>query len=133
MVCFLFFFSDDIFKIYTQDEEMLSIMNSILPFFLLSEINSNLAGILKGLIKSMGRQSELAKFSILINVVMVNGFALFFCFYIGMGLRGLWLGLVAAYTIGNIIFSYKIFTADWRQESQKSLDRIMGDKRKLIK
>jgi len=63
---------------YTQEEELLNIMRSVLYLILLMEVNSNLLGILKGLIKAMGRQAELARYSLLINAILLNAFALFF-------------------------------------------------------
>lgn len=74
----LYFFGSYIFSLYTQNEEILLLMNGALYAMMFSEVNSCLLGILKGLIKAMGRQTELAKWSILINVILSNSFIVLF-------------------------------------------------------
>ena len=128
----LFFFNDFIFRLYTQNEEILSLMHDVLYILMFGEINSCLLGILKGLIKAMGRQTELAKWSILINVFLSNGFIMIFWFILDLGLPGIWLGLSLAFTIGNAYFSYRVIVADWKVEAQNTLNRIQEDRNKLL-
>lgn len=127
----LLVFSNYIFRVYTQDESMLTIMRNVLYAMCLVELNSNLSGILKGLIKAMGRQSELAWYAFAINAVLANIVALIIGFYFEMGLPGIWLGMGLAWSIASIIFTYKIFIADWYGETLKTLERLSIDKKSL--
>ena len=127
----LFFFGSYIFRLYTQNEEILFLMNGALYAMMFSEVNSWLLGVLKGLIKAMGRQTELAKWSILINVILSNGFIVLFWFVFDFGLSGIWIGLSLASAIGNAYFSYRVVVADWKLETQNTLNRINEDRKSL--
>lgn len=108
-------------------------MKGALSALYLVEINGNLLGNLKALIKAMGRQAELARYSILVNAVLANLFCVLLGFYYELGLFGIWLGLAFALTIGNAIFTYKLFVADFRAETIKSKTRVLKDTKVLIK
>jgi multidrug resistance protein, MATE family len=130
-VIILVLFHEWIFRLYTQEERILDIMRSVLIFMLFAEVNSHFLGINKGIIKAMGRQSELARYTIVISGVLANLFAVTWGFYFKMGLPGIWLGLSLSATIGSVIFTIKIFISDWYQESKKTLERLMRDKMNL--
>lgn len=130
-IIILSLFYRNIFMLYTRNEEMLTLMKSVIYCLLLAEINSHLLGITKGIIKAMGRQSELAYYSFAINAIAANFFAISFGFVLEMGLPGVWLGLATAMSFGNAIFLYKICVADWLHETKKTLARVIRDKRNL--
>lgn len=119
--------------LYTQSDELLFYMKKALLALYLAEINSHLLGILKGLIKALGRQAELARYSILINAILANIFCILFGFYLDLGLLGIWIGLATAMSFGNAIFSYKLFVADFKAETIKSKSRVLTDRRSLVK
>ena len=131
-IIFLILCSEKIFRLYTQNEELLGYMRATLYSIYFTELNSNLLGILKGLIKAMGRQPELARNSILVNAILANIFCLVFWFYFGYGLPGIWFGLACALSVGNLVFTYKVFMADWKEETMKAVQRVMKDKKGLL-
>ncbi|MEW5310404.1 MAG: hypothetical protein WDW38_002204 [Sanguina aurantia] len=129
----LFTLRNQLGYLYTEDEGIRYWMSVIAPIAALFQIFDGIMGTSQGVLRGCGRQHQL----MFINLF---GFWLFgvvigalLCFKAGMGLRGLWWGILAGLVVTAILTFGMLVFVDWekeakiakqRQDEQQALDAL---------
>ncbi|MEW5307134.1 MAG: hypothetical protein WDW36_009549 [Sanguina aurantia] len=119
----LFTLRNQLGYLYTEDEGIRYWMSVIAPIAALFQIFDGVMGTSQGVLRGCGRQHQL----MFINLF---GFWLFgvvigalLCFKAGMGLRGLWWGILAGLVVTAILTFGMLLFVDWEKEAKIAKQR----------
>ncbi|KAM5309966.1 multidrug and toxin extrusion protein 2-like isoform 3-T3 [Glossophaga mutica] len=117
--------------IFTNDEEAIALVSKVLPIYIIFQIFEGICCVYSGVLKGTGRQA----FGALANAIAyyIIGFPLgiVLTFLVGMGIVGLWLGLLACVLLAAVAFFSYTARINWKlaaEEAQKRLGLPQQDK-----
>ena len=118
-------FKDSLGSLFTSDEDVANLVAEIIPIWCVFMIGDSIQAVTGGVLRGLGKQ----KLCLLLNILgfWVLGVPLgaTLTFAAGLGVFGLWWGLVIGIyctaIIGMLILR---FSMDWRKEAEKSIRRL---------
>lgn len=118
-------FKDSLGSLFTSDEEVANLVSEIIPIWCVFMIGDSVQAVTGGVLRGLGKQ----KLCLLLNVLgfWVLGVPLgaTLTFAAGLGVFGLWWGLVIGiYCTAIIGILILRFSMDWRKEAAKSIRRL---------
>jgi MATE family multidrug resistance protein len=118
-------FKNSLGSLFTSDEDVANLVSDIIPIWCVFMIGDSIQAVTGGVLRGLGKQ----KLCLLLNILgfWVLGVPLgaTLTFAAGLGVFGLWWGLVIGIyctaIIGMLILR---FSMDWRKEAEKSIRRL---------
>ncbi|KAK3362340.1 mate-domain-containing protein [Lasiosphaeria hispida] len=113
--------------LFTNDEEVASIVSKVLPICAVLQIFDSLAAISHGLLRGIGRQG-IGTFTNLFSYYLI---ALPISFstgwYLGWRLEGLWFGIVIGLAVVSSVELWYLHHADWEHAVEEAEMRLRSD------
>ena len=124
IILFLHYF---IFRAYTNNEEIIDILNTFLVIIFLQTFLDHIQGSLKGVFKALGMQN-IASYILIFSYWVIGSISFYmFGFYFDMRLKGLWIGFSFATFIWTIMYLVLVYRIDWKSEWKTTLKRIENE------
>ncbi|KAJ2777802.1 hypothetical protein H4R18_004954 [Coemansia javaensis] len=98
----------------------------LLPLLVVVVVFDMLSNVLTGVLRGQGRQGVAAAIRIAALYVLGVPLAYALCFPLGLGLRGLWIGLAAGFVAIAVAEAYLVFSSDWPAEARRAIERVRG-------
>ncbi|KAJ3100707.1 hypothetical protein HDU97_001994 [Phlyctochytrium planicorne] len=110
--------------LWTEDAEVVRVVAQVLPLAAIFQLSDATGAISGGVLRGIGRQDIGAYLNIFGYYVVGLPFGFYACFYLNLGLFGLWLGLTIGLIFVSIVQVIIIFRTDWREEAKRAHDLI---------
>ncbi|KAI2624190.1 MATE efflux family protein [Hypoxylon sp. NC1633] len=109
--------------LFTQDEEVISIVASVMPLVAVMQVFDALAAVAHGLLRGIGKQSfgGYANLSIYYLLALPISFAT--AFALDWKLTGLWLGTTIGLALVSIVEYWYTWRSDWEQSAKDAENR----------
>ena len=121
LIVFLHYF---IFRFYTNNEEIIEILNTFVIIISVQALSNNVQGSLKGVFNALGKQN-IASYILMVSYWIFGGILFYILgFLFDFKLQGLWIGFTMASGVWTILYLLKILTVDWRKEWEIVFKRI---------
>ncbi|KAJ3589455.1 hypothetical protein NHX12_010300 [Muraenolepis orangiensis] len=114
---------DEIGHIFTTDLDIVRRVGDVVVLYCFMHVMEALAGVTTGIIRGVGKQRVGALFTLLAYYGVGLPIGLSLMFIVGMGIVGLWLGLLICVTIETGFYLFYIFKLNWRQVTKEALVR----------
>lgn len=114
---------DFILEILTQIEEIQNLARKLRFMICLNIIPDCLAGMLRGVFKGLGIQAKLIKPHIIYFGFLSTLCTWYFCFYLDLGLIGIWIAKTVVAVLINIAYLIILYKTDWFLVSQNCYKR----------
>jgi len=79
---------------------------------------------LQGPIRAMGKQGIASVLCLASYYIVALPLALVFCFFLEMGIAGLWLGMIFGIFLQSVAYALIVIFSDWQQVADESAERI---------
>ncbi|KAI1503867.1 mate-domain-containing protein [Biscogniauxia marginata] len=99
--------------LFTQDEEVISIVATVLPLCAVMQIFDGLAAVAHGLLRGIGKQSFGGYANLLAYYVVALPISFTAAFALGWKLMGLWLGTTVGLFLVAAVEYWYIYVSDW--------------------
>ncbi|XP_059937618.1 multidrug and toxin extrusion protein 2-like [Mesoplodon densirostris] len=110
--------------IFTDDEEVVALVSKVLPLYIVFHLFEAVCCLYGGVLRGTGRQA----FGAVVNAVMyyVVGLPLgvVLTFVVGLGITGLWLGMLACIFLAATAFITYTAWMDWKQAVEEVQKRV---------
>ncbi|KAJ1898482.1 ethionine resistance protein [Kickxella alabastrina] len=122
----LFVFRRSIGYIYTNDQDVVDMCSTLMPYFAAVQTYDGLNGLVDSLMRSLGKQD----LSVYLSIPAFYIIGLPLGYFLGAGppnmeTVGLWIGLALGVTLYSLSQQiYVLFVVDWRQEVKICLERL---------
>jgi Na+-driven multidrug efflux pump len=111
-------------KAFTSDPEVLTLTTMIAPFAALFQISDGVMGSSQGVLRGCGYQLLLMVYNLIGFWLMGVLLGYFLTFQVGMGLKGLWIGISCGDSSAAILNLSTLFFVDWDHEAAKAKERL---------
>ncbi|XP_043759922.1 multidrug and toxin extrusion protein 2 isoform X2 [Cervus elaphus] len=109
--------------IFTNDEEVVGLVNKVLPLYIFFQLFDALCCLYAGVLRGTGRQA----FGAVVNAVMYYAIGLplgvVLTFLVGMGVMGLWLGMLVCVMLATAAFVTYTARMDWKRAAEEAQKR----------
>nr|XP_020751294.1 multidrug and toxin extrusion protein 2 isoform X7 [Odocoileus virginianus texanus] len=106
--------------IFTNDEEVVDLVNKVLPLYIFFQLFDALCCLYAGVLRGTGRQA----FGAVVNAVMYYAIGLplgvVLTFLVGMGIMGLWLGMLVCVMLATAAFVTYTVRMDWKRAAEEA-------------
>ncbi|ELR62573.1 Multidrug and toxin extrusion protein 2 [Bos mutus] len=106
--------------IFTNDEEVVALVNKVLPLYIFFQLFDALCCLYAGVLRGTGRQA----FGAVVNAVMYYAIGLplgvVLTFLVGMGIMGLWLGMLVCVMLATAAFVTYTARMDWKRAAEEA-------------
>uniref|UniRef100_A0A8C6G396 Multidrug and toxin extrusion protein n=1 Tax=Moschus moschiferus TaxID=68415 RepID=A0A8C6G396_MOSMO len=106
--------------IFTNDEEVVALVNEVLPLYIFFQLFDALCCLYAGVLRGTGRQA----FGAVVNAVMYYAIGLplgvVLIFLVGMGIMGLWLGMLVCVMLATAAFVTYTARMDWKRAAEEA-------------
>ncbi|XP_044795101.2 multidrug and toxin extrusion protein 2 isoform X3 [Bubalus bubalis] len=106
--------------IFTNDEEVVALVNKVLPLYIFFQLFEALCCLYAGVLRGTGRQA----FGAVVNAVMYYAIGLplgvVLTFLVGMGIMGLWLGMLVCVMLATAAFVTYTARMDWKRAAEEA-------------
>ncbi|XP_070335306.1 multidrug and toxin extrusion protein 2 isoform X2 [Odocoileus virginianus] len=106
--------------IFTNDEEVVDLVNKVLPLYIFFQLFDALCCLYAGVLRGTGRQA----FGAVVNAVMYYAIGLplgvVLTFLVGMGIMGLWLGMLVCVMLATAAFVTYTARMDWKRAAEEA-------------
>ncbi|KAI1492376.1 mate-domain-containing protein [Biscogniauxia mediterranea] len=109
--------------LFTQDEEVISIVATVLPLCAVMQIFDGLAAVAHGLLRGIGKQSFGGYANILAYYLVALPISFAAAFALGWNLMGLWLGTTIGLMLVAFVEYWYIYVSDWDKLVHEAEDR----------
>jgi MATE family multidrug resistance protein len=127
----IWLFGDSFPYLYTNDEKVVKIFESLLPFFVVFGTLDGLQIILNGILKGVGKQRPASYLVIMILYPINIPTALTFAFVLNYKIYGLWYSQLVAVVCLNISYIIMIICLDWEYNAIRTMQNINRVSHKL--
>ncbi|KAI3931891.1 hypothetical protein MKW98_012301 [Papaver atlanticum] len=111
---------------YSNEEELVSYVATMLPFISLSSLLDGIQGVLSGTIRGCGRQKIGAFINLGAYYLVDIPSAILLAFVLHMGGKGLWLGIICALSVQVVSLLTATLRTDWEHEAKQAANRVYG-------
>ncbi|KAI1639794.1 mate-domain-containing protein [Biscogniauxia mediterranea] len=109
--------------LFTQDEEVISIVATVLPLCAVMQIFDGLAAVAHGLLRGIGKQSFGGYANILAYYLVALPISFAAAFALGWNLMGLWFGTTIGLMLVAFVEYWYIYVSDWDKLVHEAEDR----------
>ncbi|KAI0594046.1 mate-domain-containing protein [Biscogniauxia sp. FL1348] len=113
-------------NLFTQDEEVISIVATVLPLCAVMQIFDGLAAVAHGLLRGIGKQSFGGYANILAYYLIALPISFTAAFALGWNLMGLWLGTTIGLMLVAFVEYWYIYVSDWDKLVHEAEHRNMA-------
>ncbi len=118
-------FKDSLGTLFTSDEDVTSIVAEIIPIWVVFMIGDSVQAVTGGVLRGLGKQKLCLLLNILGFWVLGVPIGATLSFAAGVGVFGLWWGLVIGiYVTAMIGLLILRFRMDWQKEAEMSINRL---------
>ncbi|KAI8089358.1 mate-domain-containing protein [Halteromyces radiatus] len=114
----LVFFRHQWGYLFTDDEDVVMAVSKVLPIVAVFIFGDNMAGIADGILNGQGRQHVGAWFNLAAYYLSSLPLGFYLCFSIGLGLAGIWIGLMISLLAVAIATMFVVWRSDWPQQAE---------------
>ena len=119
--CVFYFTRNTIGFIFTDDAKTVATIAIIAPISAIFASFDGFQGVCSGVMRAMGRQ-EYNAWAIAIAFYPIGlPIGAYICFWLGVGVQGLWVGLAVGVFSMSVALGYQVFTCDWEYQCAKAL------------
>ena len=129
--CIMLIFKSKIGYIFTNDEEVCSLIAYAMPAVIVLFVGDFMQGISGGILRGMGLQKYGTPTCIIGYWIIAIPLSYFFGFYLGFGLRGIWFGMPLGVMTIATVFIYVICSTNFKELSGEIMERIEKEKNDL--
>ncbi|URE49148.1 Mate efflux family protein [Musa troglodytarum] len=112
--------------LYSYEEDVVRYVSTMMPVLAMSDFMDGIQCTLSGAARGCGWQ----KFCSFVNLgayyVVGIPSAIMFAFFLHIGGKGLWMGIICALVVQVLVLTAAIVRTDWGQETKKARDRVMS-------
>ncbi|KAJ4749342.1 Protein DETOXIFICATION [Rhynchospora pubera] len=113
---------------YSNDEEVVSYVSKLVPLVCISVITDGLQGVLSGIARGCGWQHVGAFVNLGSFYLIGIPTAVTLGFFLHMGGRGLWIGIVCGSVCQSTLLSLITSFTNWQQMANKARERVFNEK-----
>ncbi|CAD5186393.1 unnamed protein product [Musa acuminata subsp. malaccensis] len=110
--------------LYSYEEDVIKYVSIMMPVLAISDFMDGIQCTLSGAARGCGWQ----KFCSFVNLgayyVVGIPSAIMFAFFLHIGGKGLWMGIICALVVQVLVLTAAILRTDWGQEAKKARDRV---------
>ncbi|KAK1373823.1 Protein DETOXIFICATION [Heracleum sosnowskyi] len=114
--------------IYTNEEEVVRYIATVLPVLAISNFMDGMQGVLSGATRGCAMQ----KVGVYVNLgtyyIIGLPLAIFLAFVLHQNAKGLWTGIIGGSSVQASILLVTILHIDWEQQAKKAMDLVHGSK-----
>jgi MATE family multidrug resistance protein len=107
--------------IFTTDAEAIAIAASLAPIAAAFQVVDGCQGVCQGVLRGMARQALTAKVQFFAFWCVGLPLGAVLCFYVNIGIYGLWWGFLLSLTAGSITFLIILRHTDWEQAAKAAV------------
>ncbi|KAI0674131.1 MATE efflux family protein [Trametes maxima] len=115
--------------LFNDDQEVVSLVASILPLVALFQVFDGLSAIASGVLRAIGKQFTGALLNLSAYYVVGIPFGIWLAFWRDMHLHGLWVGLTVSLVYSAAAGVWISVRADWEREVEKVRIRLEADRK----
>ena len=123
-IALLFFLRSSIARIFTDDQKVIDLVDSIVPLFCVQLLTDGVNNIAGGVLRGCGRQNIGALINLVTYWFLVVPLGLFLGLSQNQGAYGFWLALAAGMGIQSIVYSFVLLPLDWEVEVERAQDLV---------
>ena len=116
----LFVLREKLAALYSSDPIVIEVATTALLPYLTHNLLDGVNGVLQAALRGCGRQQTTAKVSIFTWYVVALPLAFVLCFNAGLGVVGVWIGLMVGAWTTCIVQGFILKRLDWEAETQKA-------------
>ncbi|KAM8814179.1 multidrug and toxin extrusion protein 2 [Rhynchonycteris naso] len=108
--------------IFTNDEEVIALVNKVLPIYAIFQLFEAICCVYGGVLRGAGRQATGAVVNAVAYYVIGLPLGIVLIFVVGMGITGLWLGMLACVLLAAAAFVASTARMNWKlaaEDAQK--------------
>ncbi|XP_073220361.1 protein DETOXIFICATION 16-like isoform X3 [Cicer arietinum] len=109
---------------YTNEIEVVKFVASMFPLLVVVNFVDSLASVLSGIARGCGWQKIGAIINLGSGYIIGIPTAIVLGFVLHIGVKGLWLGIIFAFTTQAFFLMIVTFRTDWGKEANKAKDRV---------
>ncbi|KAJ2754141.1 ethionine resistance protein [Coemansia pectinata] len=113
----------------TNDEMLVLRLLPLIPLLVIVVVFDVVSNVLTGVLRGQGRQGVAAIVRVVSLYLFAVPLAYMLCFWLDLGLYGLWVGLAAGFVTISAAEGWLVLTSDWEDEAKRCLVRVNGVKR----
>ncbi|WCJ38529.1 MATE efflux family protein [Euphorbia peplus] len=119
------FFTRDIYpSLFSNDSQVQELVNQLTPLLSICIIINNIQPVLSGMAIGAGWQAVVAYVNIACYYIFGIPLGLLLGWKFGLGVRGIWIGMMSGTIIQTLALTYMIFKTNWNNEASIAEDRI---------
>ncbi|KAJ2046154.1 ethionine resistance protein [Coemansia sp. S16] len=113
----------------TNDEMLVLRLVPLIPLLVIVVVFDVVSNVLTGVLRGQGRQGVAAIVRVVSLYLFAVPLAYTLCFWLDLGLYGLWVGLAAGFVTISAAEGWLVLASDWEGEAKRCLVRVNGVKR----
>ncbi|KAJ2031009.1 ethionine resistance protein [Coemansia sp. S610] len=113
----------------TNDNMLVSRLLPLVPLLVIVVVFDVVSNVLTGVLRGQGRQGAAAVVRVISLYLFAVPLAYVLCFWLDLGLYGLWVGLAAGFVAISAAEGWLVLASDWEGEAKRCLVRVNGVKR----
>ncbi|KAJ2785084.1 ethionine resistance protein [Coemansia linderi] len=113
----------------TNDDMLVSRLLPLVPLLVIVVVFDVVSNVLTGVLRGQGRQGAAAVVRVISLYLFAVPLAYVLCFWLDLGLYGLWVGLAAGFVAISAAEGWLVLASDWEGEAKRCLVRVNGVKR----
>ncbi|XP_053521641.1 multidrug and toxin extrusion protein 2 isoform X1 [Artibeus jamaicensis] len=117
--------------IFTSDEEIITLVSKVLPIYIVFQLFEGICCVYSGILRGTGRQAFGALANAITYYIIGLPLGIVLTFLVGMGIVGLWLGMLACILLAAATFVTYTARINWKlaaEEAQKRMGLPQQDK-----
>ncbi|KAJ2682344.1 ethionine resistance protein [Coemansia spiralis] len=112
----------------TNDDMLVSRLLPLVPLLVIVVVFDVVSNVLTGVLRGQGRQGAAAVVRVISLYLFAVPLAYVLCFWLDLGLYGLWVGLAAGFVAISAAEGWLVLASDWEGEAKRCLVRVNGVK-----
>ncbi|XP_024420920.2 multidrug and toxin extrusion protein 2 [Desmodus rotundus] len=110
--------------IFTNDEEAIALVNKVLPIYIVFQLFEGICCVYSGVLRGTGRQAFGALANAIAYYVIGLPLGIVLTFLVGMGIVGLWLGMLACVLLAAAAFVTYTARINWKLAAEEAQKRM---------
>lgn len=130
MVCYIGIFlivRNKVFRIFTQEENILEIGYSVLPIMGCSEFFDFVQTSLVSIFRGIGKQYTASIFMFCHYYLIMPSLCILFGYWFKLGVRGMWYGIALSDITASTLYLIAILCVDFKKAQEETIERLKKD------
>ncbi|XP_065875147.1 protein DETOXIFICATION 29-like [Euphorbia lathyris] len=125
LISAILFFTRNIYpSLFSSNSQVQDLVNQLTPLLSACIIVNNVQPVLSGMAIGAGWQAAVAYVNIVCYYVFGIPLGLLLSYKMGLGVKGIWLGMMSGSAVQTIALTYMIYKTNWNKEASIAEDRI---------